>query len=187
MQAVSQVSRTTQRLVALAIALLLAVSGALALVAFTSNNRFASAAAPAPTTNPPLHQPTPITAADFPTKENDCGNGLHQDAFHFVLPGRDAVFTAFSATFRLPGGAVRTFTLGSSWRVKLVQSGKGVMVFVPAGSTLLSASATTSAPVRFFNLSHVCVGTPRTSPSPSPSPSSSTKSPTPSPSSSNPY
>ena len=159
--------RTHPRVAAPVLVVLIAVAAALAYLG--AGVLAADAAKPPATTNPPLHQDPPITAGEF-EHDDDCDVPAGQDLFHFVLPGRDAVFTAFSATFELPNGTTVTYTLGTSPNVTLVQRGKGINVVVPAGSTLLAASATTSAPVPFFNLSHTCVGGGGPSPSPSPSP-----------------
>ncbi len=167
------VARRSQRKLALLIALLLCLAAA---VAYTATARAAGLptlfAKPPATMTPPFHQQgqTPIAAADYP-QGTDCSGDPTVDLWHFVLPGRDAKFVSLTANYTVLFGVVNIAVIRvfPGPNTTSVQGGKGVNVITPAGALLQSASAITSAPVPFFNLSHTCAGTPQGSPSPSPS------------------
>ncbi|MFB7516371.1 LPXTG cell wall anchor domain-containing protein [Streptomyces sp. NPDC056144] len=128
-------------------ALVAALAGSLALAPVGSASE-----APKPLR---LHQieDLPLTAAEFgkDKQEKVCGNiPTNQDGWHFVLTGRDAVFTKLTVEFE-PGGT-QTITVFGPPDAKHAYAGS-----LP-GAKLVSASAEISGSVKqdWFNLSHTC-------------------------------
>lgn len=115
------------------------------------------------TSEPPFHQDLPITATDKGVEQQGPGGcpgiAAGQDGWHFVLPGSDntTVFTKLTVTFE-PGGQQVITDFGPP-------TDKHAYAFSPVGAKLVAASAETQGePVKFFNLSHTCPGTPSTTP-----------------------
>ncbi|MFF8379809.1 LPXTG cell wall anchor domain-containing protein [Streptomyces sp. NPDC015661] len=101
----------------------------------------------------PLHQPTPIVAADAP-HDGDCPTiPADKDGWHFVIPGNTADFTKLTVTFE-PGGEQVITTFGPP-------SDKHAYVASEPGAKLVSAEAEVDGVIKqgWFNLSHTCVAT----------------------------
>ncbi|WP_026058555.1 LPXTG cell wall anchor domain-containing protein [Streptomyces sp. SS] len=102
----------------------------------------------------PLHQieDLPLTASEWDgSKEKVCGNiPTSQDGWHFVLPGKSAVFTKLTVEFE-PGG-VQTITVFGPPDAKHAYVGSA------PDAKLISAKAEIDGEVKqgFFNLSHTC-------------------------------
>lgn len=141
-------------------ALVAAVAGSLVLAP-------AASATDSPVTLP-LHQPTPITAADF-GKGGDCPTiPSDKDGWHFIIPGKGVVFTKLTVTFD-NGAPVVITDFGPP-------KDDHAYVASEPGAKLTSAVAEVSGEVEqgWFNLSHTCPADVKPSPSDTPSGTPST-------------
>ncbi|MEW5625906.1 LPXTG cell wall anchor domain-containing protein [Streptomyces hydrogenans] len=101
----------------------------------------------------PLHQDTPIAAADF--QQGECPDTIpaDKDGWHFVIPGGGVDFVKLTVTF--DGGApVEITSFGPP-------KDDHAYVASEAGAKLTSAVAIVDGEVKqgFFNLSHTCAAT----------------------------
>ncbi|MFF9852683.1 LPXTG cell wall anchor domain-containing protein [Streptomyces litmocidini] len=99
----------------------------------------------------PLHQPTPVVAADAP-HDGDCPTvPADKDGWHFVIPGKGVEFTKLTVTFE-PGGEQVITTFGPP-------DAKHAYVASAPGAKLVSAEAVVDGVIKqgWFNLSHTCV------------------------------
>ncbi|QES06530.1 LPXTG cell wall anchor domain-containing protein [Streptomyces venezuelae] len=147
-----------------AAALVAAMAGSLALAPLAS-------ASESPTL--PLHQKTPVTAAGF-GKPGECKTiPADQDGWHFVIPGKGAVFTKLTVTFD-NGDPIVITKFGPP------KDDHAYVASAP-GAKLTSAVAEVSGEVSqgFFNLSHTCPATVKPTPTGTPSTSAPTPTDTP--------
>ncbi|MFJ6797813.1 LPXTG cell wall anchor domain-containing protein [Streptomyces sp. NPDC091268] len=111
----------------------------------------------------PLHQPVPITAASFGSKEAKCADiPASQDGWHFIAPGnpKDVSFVKLTVTFE-PGGQQVVTTFGPP-------NANHAYVASAPGATLTSAVAEVEGGKQeWFNLSHTCPASVKPSGSPS--------------------
>ncbi|MQA97764.1 MAG: hypothetical protein GEV11_25235 [Streptosporangiales bacterium] len=114
----------------------------------------------------PLHQSTPITAADYGNQEDVCADiPDSQDGWHFVLPGNDTDFVTLKVTFE-PGGQQTINNFGPP-------NDKHAYVASEPGAQLTAAEAVVRTAdgaerVEWFNLSHTCPADSKPSPTPKP-------------------
>ncbi|MDX2563806.1 LPXTG cell wall anchor domain-containing protein [Streptomyces sp. TX20-6-3] len=121
----------------------------------------------------PLHQKTPVTAAEF-GEPGECKTiPADQDGWHFVIPGNGAVFTKLTVTFD-NGDPIVITKFGPP------KDDHAYVASAP-GAELTSAVAEVSGEVSqgFFNLSHTCPATVKPTPTGTPSTSAPTPTDTP--------
>ncbi|MEV6356585.1 LPXTG cell wall anchor domain-containing protein, partial [Streptomyces hydrogenans] len=101
----------------------------------------------------PLHQDTPIAAADF--QQGECPDTIpaDKDGWHFVIPGGGVDFVKLTVTFD-DGAPVEITSFGPP-------KDDHAYVASDAGAKLTSAVAIVDGEVKqgFFNLSHTCAAT----------------------------